>query len=516
MIEHLEKRSFQCILWLHFFFFFKLSYILGSRVQASAQIIMSENLHLAHDEGDKMMGIGKEKIESFIKKRGDIIERNGKSNEEAAKQSLILPMLRELGYATDALEVYPEYATNEQYYSNKGAKCCVDYAIFLDGSVTPSIIIEAKALSEKLDGHVAQLASYYRDCKGLELGILTNGSEYRLFKTSDEDGCNMDCNPILSFTIDELLYNADKLTLFWKYASKETNILRLKSSVDSVATVFKETSERNALISAVESVLKADKEHLDSDFIKYLVAKAGIEVSKWYDKTYSIYRPKVKEAIERSIKKMQTEYLSLVENSRANNVENSDSGKQQDADNAESSGTCKQCEKSAEKEPVEGGGDSKSRVETTELELQIVDKVQAMIDASDLPKKLWSKELNDWMPVEVKYKDTVNYMGMFIHHLSSEELVSRRSPRSWAIRYGGQYDIEKGCIGFNCDIDDRELRTRIPKEFEVLSEQGPYSYVADCRVLIRSFEDLEKLKPAILYCFKNNIDAFIENNPQPN
>ena len=133
MIEHLEKNHFSAFCGCIFFFFFKLSYILGSRVQASAQIIMSENLHLAHDEGDKMMGIGKEKIESFIKKRGDIIELNGKSNEEAAKQSLILPMLRELGYATDSLEVFPEYATNEQYYSNKGAKCCVDYAIFLNG-----------------------------------------------------------------------------------------------------------------------------------------------------------------------------------------------------------------------------------------------------------------------------------------------------------------------------------------------------------------------------------------------
>lgn len=78
------------------------------------------------------------------------------STEEATKTSLIMPFFAMLGYDVfNPAEFVPEYITDVGI--KKGEK--VDYAIMFDG--VPTIIVEAKSVTENLSKHGSQLFRYF-------------------------------------------------------------------------------------------------------------------------------------------------------------------------------------------------------------------------------------------------------------------------------------------------------------------------------------------------------------------
>ena len=85
-------------------------------------------------------------------------------NEEATKQSIILPILQLLGWQIfNADEVYPEFSIENTR---------VDYAL-RNGSIN-KVFIEVKRINEELEKHQEQLLTYsFR--QGVSLSILTNG-----------------------------------------------------------------------------------------------------------------------------------------------------------------------------------------------------------------------------------------------------------------------------------------------------------------------------------------------------
>lgn len=85
-------------------------------------------------------------------------------NEEATKQSIILPILQLLGWQVfDTDEVYPEFSI---------VNTRVDYAL-RNGTIN-KVFIEVKRINEDLEKHQEQLLTYsFR--QGVNLSILTNG-----------------------------------------------------------------------------------------------------------------------------------------------------------------------------------------------------------------------------------------------------------------------------------------------------------------------------------------------------
>ena len=97
-------------------------------------------------------------------------------NEAAVRQHLIDPVLRELGWnIEDPDQVLPEDSTGEGGFP--------DYSLLQDGKKI--ILIEAKKLSADPMAHLKQLARYSTDI-GSKYGLITNGSEYVLFKAFEE------------------------------------------------------------------------------------------------------------------------------------------------------------------------------------------------------------------------------------------------------------------------------------------------------------------------------------------
>ncbi|MEN6325839.1 MAG: type I restriction endonuclease [Syntrophomonas sp.] len=120
------------------------------------------------------------------------------TNEEMAKQALIIPFLQVLGFDVfNPLEVRPEY--DSDFGKKKGEK--VDYAIFKDGN--PIMFIEAKSVNENLDNHDTQLSRYFNATPDVKVGILTNGVNYKFFTDLNTNNI-MDDIPFLNVCITEL------------------------------------------------------------------------------------------------------------------------------------------------------------------------------------------------------------------------------------------------------------------------------------------------------------------------
>ena len=97
--------------------------------------------------------------------------------EEATKHSLVLPFIQMLGYNVfDPSEVVPEFTADVG--TKKGEK--VDYAIIIGGK--PSILVEAKAVSDALVGHDAQLFRHFTTTEA-KCAVLTNGTPTSFIRT---------------------------------------------------------------------------------------------------------------------------------------------------------------------------------------------------------------------------------------------------------------------------------------------------------------------------------------------
>lgn len=135
--------------------------------------------------------------------------------EEATKHSLILPLLRALGYDVfDNNEVRPEYVAD--IGTKKGEK--VDYVILQNGQ--PVILIEAKQVGIPLKNKVDQLFRYF-SVTSAKIGILTDGVKY-LFFTDSQKANIMDTEPYMA--IDFKTATDEELTRLLAYHKDQMDI----------------------------------------------------------------------------------------------------------------------------------------------------------------------------------------------------------------------------------------------------------------------------------------------------
>ncbi|AWB10268.1 type I restriction endonuclease [Thermodesulfobium sp. 4217-1] len=96
-------------------------------------------------------------------------------NEEATKQSVILPILNALKWNVFDIEsVFPEYSVNDKR---------VDYS--LRSNKKNKVFIEVKKINEDLDQHQEQLLNYSFQ-EGVGLSVLTNGISWWFYLPSGE------------------------------------------------------------------------------------------------------------------------------------------------------------------------------------------------------------------------------------------------------------------------------------------------------------------------------------------
>lgn len=241
-----------------------------------------------------------EQLKNFITKIEKI--KNKISTEEATKTSIIMPFFQILGYDVfNPSEFTPEYIADVGI--KKGEK--VDYAIILNNEV--SILIEAKAISEKLERHDSQLFRYFGTSKA-KFAILTNGIIYKFYTDLEKENI-MDATPFLEVNLDEL---------------RESDIQELKKFQKenfNIESIFDAASDLKYL-SQIKKVLKEEFNDPGDDFVKLILNKEIYDGSK----TQSIidkYRPLVKKSINYYINELINDRLqnAMKKNDEVDTVE---------------------------------------------------------------------------------------------------------------------------------------------------------------------------------------------------
>ena len=200
---------------------------------------------------------------SIIEKSAGLIKRyKGKNLSEAnTKILLIEPILEKLGWKVmDPEDVDREYTISP--------KKIVDYALKIK---RPLLFLDVLPLDRSLyDRAFIEKIIGFADEKDVKWVIITNGNEYRLYKT-DEKG-SIDNKIMETFVIEDMLKDnkgLDKLIDQFTYISRESferNELDKRAEV-----IFKERRLNNALNEIVEQTieeLKREKEQLKSADIK--------------------------------------------------------------------------------------------------------------------------------------------------------------------------------------------------------------------------------------------------------
>lgn len=294
-----------------------------------------------------------EKIKSFVG-RIDEMRENIKT-EEATKTSLIMPFFSLLGYDVfNPTEFVPEFVADVGI--KKGEK--VDYAIILDDE--PTILVEAKSVTETLEKHDSQLFRYFGTSKA-KFAILTNGIEYR-FYTDLEEANKMDSTPFLTINLLNLR-DSDivELKKFAKEAFDKNNILNSASELKYCGLI--------------KAYFKQEFSNPSDNFVK-LILSDNVYEGRVFQKTIDKFKPLVKKSL--------SQYINEIVNDKIKNALNSNNGETEAEENAET-----EIEK------------PKDEVVTTAEELQ----------AFYIIKSLLGGEIQ---LDRISYKDTVSYFSVLL------------------------------------------------------------------------------------------------------
>lgn len=413
-----------------------------------------------------------EKIKAVVAQILNRVPATRGKGEQATKQSLVLPLLDALGYDIwNPSEVCPEYDADFAI-KKAGQKEKVDVAILL--ALLPRIYIETKPVDEPLDGHEGQLARYFNATRSVTLGILTNGLEWRFF-TDTGDPNVMDVQPFHIARLDAADQGLDVLARFAKGVFSA-------DAIRDYATELRYTAQ-------MAQFLRRELDLRDREPSEYFL-RWILKAEQMYDGVVNAnvierFRPIAKDALTRVIREIVRRSISAMEEEAAT------AGTPQVSSTGQAAPSP---DESALRPPRNGGaataeGPEAQRhgVETTERELRAFEIVKAIFERKDYSEvRIFDGATRKEVPLEISYKDTTGYFGIYFN-----------KPSWWVLRLS--IEGRKNWVGFN--IEERIGTVLIPEGF-VRLEPSPHS---EFRLQISTPEDLTRLESLIAAAFAKTI-----------
>lgn len=373
--------------------------------------------------------------------------------EEATKQALVLPMLDALGYDIwNPGEVCPEFEADFAI-KKAGQKEKVDLAISING--VPKIYFETKSVDTSLDGHEGQLARYFNSTKTVTLGILTNGIEWRFF-TDTGDPNVMDSQPFHVVRLESIDQGLDVMARFAKPVFSA-------EAIREFATELKYTA-------SIATFLRGELDLKDRDPSEYFI-RWVLKADSMYDGIVNAnvverFRPIAKSALTRVVREIVRRSVAAMD--------------QQAAEPSNPQAESPAQDHGQDALDHENPSDSSRQIQTTERELRSFQIVKDFFEASDLAsRQIFDATLRKDTPIELAYKDTTGYFGIYLN-----------KPSWWILRIVSE--AKRPWVGFA--LSKEQLASHLPSDFQILES----SAFAESRVAITDMEDLNRLKPAIL------------------
>jgi hypothetical protein len=222
-----------------------------------------------------------------IKKIAQNIEKikGAALNEEATKNSFIMPFIQALDYDTqNPFEVFPEFTADIPVLKNDK----VDYAILSNDK--PIILIECKCYHDKLDNikHTAQLHKYFQNTEA-RFGILTNGVIYRFYTDTDKTHV-MDTKPFFEFNV-------------LKFSDSDINELKRFSKANFDPNSLNNAAQNLLYTKEIKRLMTEQLTNPSSDFIKFFASQvySGRIMASTVEKFTEITKISLKEFINELI-----------------------------------------------------------------------------------------------------------------------------------------------------------------------------------------------------------------------
>ena len=415
-----------------------------------------------------------EKIKAAVAQILDRVPATRGKGEQATKQSLVLPILDALGYDIwNPSEVCPEYDADFAI-KKTGQKEKVDIAILL--ALLPRIYIETKPVDEPLDGHEGQVARYFNSTPSVTLGVLTNGLEWRFF-TDTGDPNVMDLQPFHVARLDATDQGLEVLARFAKSVF----------SADAIRDYATELRYTAQMAQFLRKELDLRDREPSEYFIRWILKAEHMYEGVVNANVIERFKPIAKDALTRVIREIVRRSITAMEQEAAKEVNVSGSETEQFPNLLPEEATlrrpaCNNIPISSERSDL-----PRNAIETTERELRAFEIVKAIFDQQDyVGCKLFDSAIRKEVSIEISYKDTTGYFGIYFN-----------KPSWWVMRLS--IEGRKNWVGFN--LDEKIGAPLIPQGFSKL-EPSPHS---EFRVQINNPEDLSHLEAIIKASFSNTI-----------
>jgi predicted type IV restriction endonuclease len=374
-----------------------------------------------------------------------------------------------LGYDIwNPAEVCPEYDADFAM-KKAGQKEKVDFAIMIGG--VPRIYFEVKAADTPLDGHSGQLARYFNSTQTVSLAILTNGVEYRFF-TDTGDVNVMDQTPFFTLALDAVDPGLEILARFHKAVLSP-------EAIRDYATELNYTAK---MVQYLRGELDLRDREPSENLVRWILSGERMYEGRVTVNVVERFCPIVRSALQivlrdivrRSVAALDKEVTAPVKSEETPAVLVDVSEIARDANLTEVIA------------PIQDP--QKAQIETTERELECFGVVKELFENSPVQKKcIFDSSVRKEVPVQLSYKDTTGYFGVYLNR-----------PSWWALRIVIEARIP--WIGFNISP---EIGTQLlPKNFRRM-DPSPW---AEFRVSINSPEDIRGLDGLVTAALQKTID----------
>lgn len=363
----------------------------------------------------------KSRVDQINNRRSSVVGRG----EAASKQAMVLPMLEALGYDIwNPNEVCPEFE-GDFAIKKAGQKEKVDLAILLDGA--PRVFIEVKSVEVDLDGHEGQLARYFNAVPSVSLGVLTNGVDYRFFTDSGQPNL-MDARPFFVFRVDALDRRLDLLRKFSKDQLDADALREFATELFFTATI----------ISLLKQELDLRGRPPSESLVRWILASEGVYDGRVMASVVERFKPIVGNALQTVLRDVVRRSVAALDQGVNEPIVVSEPV-------------------AVEPKPAasdEAADALRPGVVTTERELAAYARIAQLLEATGaLPGQVFEPSVRRQVPIELGYKDTTGYFGLYIN-----------KPTWWFARLF--LDGRQPWVGFNAPL--AAIREHLPPDARVI------------------------------------------------